>query len=121
MITVFADCHLMGDAFSPAAAEVATGLAFDDKVEPGDGQPHGEAELRLGDPEPGEDFYALDAPLLRALAEHLPALRAAGATDIRLNFYVEHDGQCNLEMSPSWLRAIGALKVDVTMTTYQAD
>ena len=115
-----------GEKFSPAAAEAATGVNFDAKVESGEigkigryrGQatPYGRGQKNWEDDEidlisPNAEFFAM-IKLLDSAAV------ASGAVSRRVHLLVKYGTQCNFSISPSFVKNLALLELTVTVTCY---
>ena len=110
----FLYCLLQGDAFSPALAEVRTGLPLVEQNEPGT---PGSAMLVLLD----DDLQPGASPLepLRTLKEKLPELRAAGATGATLQLVVAYEARCDFALTPEELGALAAVGLQLEVSCHR--
>ena len=120
--------QLLGDTFSPSAAEEVTGLALLDKREPGHiGQrgryrdkpvPYGVASLDAPTNVPPAD--KLSWVIDRALP-HIEALREMGADHSEV-WIVEHfDGQANMYYTPEELAKLAQLGLPLCVSGYEVE
>lgn len=119
--------HLVGDSFSPSAAERETGLVFTSKNEVGDlgkrGRyanlpiPYGAAILEPPDDVPTSQ--RLDW-LLDHVLPHLETLRRLGGLNGRLHSIFWFDSNCNLEWNSDQLKKLALLGIPYTSSCIQA-
>ncbi|HXT40404.1 MAG TPA: hypothetical protein VN887_10305 [Candidatus Angelobacter sp.] len=126
MIEISPICIIKGETFSPALAEMKTGLRFFKKNEPGElgklgrfknaPQPYGSAELVPLDDSKG---YAAMNALLETLSKGIAILRECGALDISFYIAVSYQDQANLEFNTSFLAKIAELKIPLLITVFE--
>lgn len=124
----FLYCLLQGDSFSPSLAEARTGLLLVDANEPGEvapsgryageALPYGSAMLVLFDEDLQPEASALEP--LRTLKTHLPALRAAGATEVSLYLVVAYEKACDFVLPPEELVALAELGLPLAVSCHPA-
>lgn len=129
MIQVRATLRMMGTRFSPSAAERRAGVNLAARCEPGElvrtgryaGQaaPYGSGDLvarcdtgRLA--EVDDAFFAAAARLV-AIAHDV------GIDEMVLHLDVEHDEQCNIELSAAFLAAVQRLGVSLTLSCFKGE
>ncbi len=125
MKTLFVHLEVWGRDFSPLEAAKGSSFDFDIAYEPGEvaqagkysGQPRpfGAASMTLHECD-------LEAPGdLEPLASGLLALREAGAEELQVCCYVSYQTQCNLEVSPEFMRVLSENNVRLLISCYEDD
>ena len=125
MKTLFVHLEVWGRDFSPLAAAKEVSFDFDIAYEPGEvaqsgrfaGQPRpfGAASLTLHECD-------LEAPgTLAPLAEALSALRNCGAEELQVCCYLSYETQCNLEISPDFMKIMADNGVRLLISCYEDD
>ena len=117
----------LGSSFSPAKVEARTGIVFSKKNERGEpgtsGRyrgspiPYGSAELAGRAVQ--ADLVSPDSEFFGAVQILVPACSAAGATEMNLHLDVAFSDQCNLEMGPEFIAAVGRLGITLTMSCFE--
>jgi hypothetical protein len=112
--------------FSLRAAANRTSLSFDEQEEVGDigklgryhGQPqsYGAAQVRAPKNVPHEKKVKW---LVRKILLHLSVIRECGATNIRVDLAIYHDGQCNCEFDTEEIRMLAECGVPLTVSVYE--
>lgn len=124
---MFASAVVFGDGFSPAEAEQATGLRFNEVHErgrvyhergrfKGEPWPFGHAVL---EPPPEVEGDEKLSWLLSAVLPHAETLRHLGVTYGKVHVAYAHDGQCNLDYEPSVVAELARLGWNFCVSCYE--
>jgi hypothetical protein len=129
MIWIEARCTFWGETFSPRVASELTSLSFAEKNERGEiavagrykGQalPYGSSTLLPPQQlTPNNAYFGIEW-LAGVLARHQGAFESAGASQFVLRIDVYHDGQCNLEFTPSLIQKLAGSPAPVALSCYE--
>ena len=118
---------LSGTQFSPREAEKLLGISFVTKNEPneigttgaykGKAIPYGSCKIETSPQMKGRD----ELWIAGMLDKYINQLRAAGVEDVMFTMVVEHDGQCNFELSADFLAKMAKLQIPLGISCYRGD
>ena len=122
--------ELSGSNFSPSQFERETGYVLRQKDEPGQIRtwgrfrggpvPYGAGILDLDQSDPMRPMFELDAGIANLLISKAEILIRLGVTEKVIFFNVEHEEQCNLEITPSTLILLSRTETTVAITCYKS-
>ena len=127
-MNIFGNISFWGSNFSPRQATDESGISFTEQTEVGEIGTQGKYNAKPFDYgaahinfKSGDDRDSFLVPLevLNLVKMHKETLKRLGAEEISITVNIAYQGQCNLELSPAFMKMVSDLGVPLLMTCYE--